>query len=233
MATTPSRSLKLRLSLFLAALLLGAGASAREPSQQSSNLPDPVVDSALVKSGGQQTAVFAGGCFWGVQAVFQHVTGVVSATSGYSGGDAGSARYDTVSRGRSGHAESVRVVFDPAKITYGKLLKVFFSVAHDPTQLNRQGPDSGTQYRSAIFTSSPEQEKIARAYVAQLDAASVYPARIVTQIAPLAAFYPAEDYHQDFFARNPNQGYCMAVAAPKVAKFRKTFSSRLKKAAAE
>lgn len=215
-------SLPILFTLVLAVLFLNTAASAGE---QFVKLPDPALDTPPTKGAGQQTAVFAGGCFWGVQAVFQHVNGVVSATSGYSGGDAASAHYETVSEGRSGHAESVRVVFDPAKISYGQLLKVFFSVAHDPTQLNRQGPDSGTQYRSAIFTASPEQERIARAYVAQLDRAKAYPARIVTQINPLNAFYPAEDYHQDYLRLHPDQPYIVFNDLPKLAQLKRQFPS--------
>lgn len=179
--------------------------------------------SAAAGAGQTQTAVFAGGCFWGVQAVFQHVSGVVSATSGYAGGEAASARYEIVSGGKSGHAEAVRVVFDPAKLSYGQLLKVFFAVAHDPTQLNRQGPDYGTQYRSAIFTTSPEQEEIVRAYVAQLDKDRIYPGRIVTQIGPLKAFYPAEDYHQDYLRLHPDQPYIVTNDLPKLAELKRRF----------
>lgn len=193
--------------------------------EMTPKLPDPAVDAPLNKAAGQQVAVFAGGCFWGVQAVFQHVNGVLSATSGYSGGDAGSARYETVSGGRSGHAEAVRVVYDPAKVSYGQLLKVFFSVAHDPTQLNRQGPDHGPQYRSAVFTNGAEQEKIVRAYVAQLDQAKAYPARIVTQVAPLATFYPAEAYHQDYLRLHPNQPYIVINDLPKLAALKREFAT--------
>ena len=203
------------LALFLA-VPSGAG-------EAGLKLPDPAQDIAASKRPGQQAAVFAGGCFWGVQAVFQHLNGVLSATSGYSGGEASSARYETVSGGRSGHAEAVRVVYDPAKISYGQLLKVFFSVAHDPTQLNRQGPDRGTQYRSAIFAADAEQEKTARAYVAQLDQAKAFPARIVTQIAPLSAFYPAEDYHQDYLRLHPNQPYIVINDLPKLAALKQRF----------
>jgi peptide-methionine (S)-S-oxide reductase len=152
----------------------------------------------------QQTAVFAGGCFWGVEAVFEHVKGVSDVVSGYAGGKAETAQYEMVGTGRTGHAESVQVTFDPAQISYGKLLQIFFSVAHDPTQLNRQGPDEGTQYRSAIFYNSPEQKRVAEAYIQQLAAAKVFRRQIVTQVAPLPAFYPAEEYHQNFIERNPN-----------------------------
>src|SRR5579872_3827421 len=163
------------------------------------------------------------GCFWGVQAVFQHVKGVIKATSGYSGGSAKTAEYETVSTGETGHAESVEVVYDPSQITYGELLRVFFSVAHDPTQLNRQGPDQGTQYRSSVFYSSDEQKRIAEAYIAQLDKAGVFPRRIVTQVVPLQAFYPAEAYHQNYAALHPYQPYIVYNDAPKVEHLRQEF----------
>src|SRR5260221_190195 len=156
------------------------------------NFPDPAKDETLAAAKGQQTAVFAGGCFWGIQAVFKHTKGVISSTSGYSGGEANTADYETVSMGNSGHAESVQVVYDPAITTLGSLLKIFFSVAHDPTQLNRQGPDSGTQYRSVLFYSDPEQKKIIAAYIAQLDSAHVFKKPIVTQVVGNKIFYPAE-----------------------------------------
>jgi peptide-methionine (S)-S-oxide reductase len=182
----------------------------------AAGFPDPTVDEPLAKASTQEEAVFAGGCFWGVQAVFQHVRGVVSATSGYAGGTAATANYETVSGGRTGHAESVEIVYDPAKVTYGQLLKVFFAVAHDPTQLDRQGPDTGAQYRSEIFTMNAEQERIADAYVARLDASHVFPGRIVTKVAALPAFYPAEDYHQNFAARHPDYPYIVINDWPKV-----------------
>jgi peptide-methionine (S)-S-oxide reductase len=178
--------------------------------------PDPVVDDKHAK--GIQTAVLAGGCFWCVEAVFQQIEGVEKVVSGYSGGDAASAHYEIVSTGRTGHAESVQVTFDPQKISYGQLLKVFFDVAHDPTQLNRQGPDVGTQYRSAIFYSSPEQKRIAEAYIKQLDQAKAFRSPIVTQVVELKAFYPAEGYHQNYCNRNPRNPYVQSVAMPKVEK---------------
>jgi len=181
------------------------------------------VDASKAAKSGQQAAVVAGGCFWGIQAVFQHVKGVVSATSGYSGGEARTADYEVVSTGETGHAESVKVTYDPSQITYGELLRVFFSVAHDPTQLNRQGPDEGTQYRSVIFYSDDEQKKIAEAYIAQLDQAKVYSRRIVTQVVPLKAFYPAEAYHQDYATRHPDQPYIVYNDAPKVAHLKQQF----------
>jgi len=171
----------------------------------------------------EQNAVVAGGCFWGIQAVFQHVKGVISATSGYAGGSAKSAEYELVSTGETGHAESVKIIYDPSKITYGQLLRVFFSVAHDPTQLNRQGPDEGTQYRSSIFYGTEEQKRIAEAYVAQLDKSKVFQRPIVTQILALKAFYPAEAYHQDYAALHPNNPYIMYNDAPKVAHLREQF----------
>jgi peptide-methionine (S)-S-oxide reductase len=195
-------------------------------AERSVALPDAAIDATLAHGASQpQTAVFSGGCFWGVQAVFEHVNGVVSATSGYSGGTMKDPSYEDVSSGSTGHAESVRVVYDPARITYGQLLKVFFSVAHDPTQLNRQGPDSGTQYRSALFYLTPEQEKIARAYTQQLDAAHVFGRPIVTQLAPLSAFYVAEGYHQDYARLHPDNPYIVINDLPKVAALKTQFPS--------
>src|SRR5690349_15360407 len=186
-------------------------------------IPAPVVDAPRASIAAKQTAVISGGCFWGVQAMFQHVKGVISATSGYSGGSAQTAEYETVSTGETGHAKSVQIVYDPSQITYGELLRVFFSVAHDPTQLNRQGPDQGTQYRSSIFYSSDEQKRIAEAYIAQLDKAGVFPRRIVTQVVPLQAFYPAEAYHQNYAALHPYQPYIVYNDAPKVEHLRQEF----------
>lgn len=171
----------------------------------------------------EQTAVFAGGCFWGVDAVFKHVKGVSNVVSGYAGGSAASAHYEMVSAGTTGHAEAVRVSFDPAQVSYQQLLEVFFSVAHDPTQLNRQGPDVGSQYRSAIFYTSAGQQQLAQRHIRQLTAAGVFPAAIVTQIAPLQQFYPAEDYHQNFLALHPNQPYIVMHDLPKLAQLRKQF----------
>lgn len=180
-------------------------------------LPEPAVDTPTAAASSQATAVFAGGCFWGVEAVFKHVKGVASATSGYSGGAAATAKYPLVGSGMTGHAESVEVKYDPSKVTYGQLLLVFFSVAHDPTQLNRQGPDWGSQYRSAIFFTSPEQERVAKAYIAQLDAAKTFPKPIVTEVTPLKAFYAAEDYHQNYLALHPNEPYIVHNDLPKLA----------------
>jgi peptide-methionine (S)-S-oxide reductase len=186
-------------------------------------VPAPTVDAAKTAKSGEQTAVVAGGCFWGIQAVFQHVKGVKSATSGYSGGEAKTAQYEIVSTGETGHAESVKITYDPARVTYGELLRVFFSVAHDPTELNRQGPDDGTQYRSVVFYGNDEQKKIAEAYIAQLDKAKVFPRAIVTQVVPLKAFYPAEAYHQDYATLHPDQPYIVYNDAPKVAHLRQQF----------
>jgi peptide-methionine (S)-S-oxide reductase len=174
---------------------------------------------------GEETVVFAGGCFWGVQAVFQRVRGVTKAVSGYAGGSAGTARYELVSRGTTGHAESVEVTWDPARVSYAQLLEVFFTVAHDPTELNRQGPDVGTQYRSAIFFTTPAQKTGAQAYIDQLAAAKKFPRAVVTQVVPLAGFYRAEDYHQDYFNRHPDQPYIVYNDWPKVDSLRKAFPS--------
>ncbi len=207
--------------IFLLFLILVAGTVAC--SAGSAAVPGPAVDSVKAAAPGQQTAVIAGGCFWGIQAVFQHVKGVISATSGYSGGDAKTAQYEIVSTGETGHAESVKITYDPSQVTYGELLRVFFSVAHDPTQLNRQGPDDGTQYRSVIFYGSQEQKKIADAYIAQLDKSKVFSGAIVTQVVPLQAFYPAEAYHQDYATRHPDQLYIVYNDAPKVAHLKQQF----------
>ncbi|MGA2135709.1 MAG: peptide-methionine (S)-S-oxide reductase MsrA [Bryobacteraceae bacterium] len=180
--------------------------------------PDPALDNKTLQ--GDQTAVLAGGCFWCMEAVFQQIEGVKKVVSGYSGGDAASAHYEIVSTGTTGHAESVKVTFDPRRISYGQVLKVFFDVAHDPTELNRQGPDYGSQYRSAIFYGNSEQKRIAEAYIKQLNDAKVFHAPIVTQVVELKAFYPAEEHHQNFCNRNPHNPYVMGVAQPKVDKVR-------------
>lgn len=181
------------------------------------------MDNPVAPSRGQEVAVLSGGCFWGVQAVFEHTRGVLSATSGYAGGTAEAANYKTVSSGNSGHAESVRVIFDPSQITYGQILMIFFSVAHNPTELDKQGPDWGPQYRSAVFYTSPEQKKIAEAYIAQLNAAKIYTQKIVTQVAALAGFYPAESYHQDYVKHHPNDPYIVINDLPKLSAFRRQF----------
>ena len=184
-------------------------------------LPNPVIDAPLANTKGEQTAVIAGGCFWGIQAVFEHVKGVVSVSAGYSGGSADTAHYEMVSEGNTGHAESVRIKYDPSRISYGQLLKVYFAVAHDPTELNRQGPDTGSQYRSAIFYSNAEQKRIADAYIAQLNKAGVFKRPIVTQVVALKAFYEAEAYHQDYAVHHPNEPYIAINDLPKVAELRK------------
>jgi peptide-methionine (S)-S-oxide reductase len=189
----------------------------------TSAVPYPAVDAPIATSKGEQTAVVAGGCFWGIQAVFQHVKGVINATSGYSGGVAKTAEYELVSTGDTGHAESVRIAYDPSQITYGQLLQVFFSVAHDPTQLNRQGPDTGSQYRSVVFYNSDEQKQIAEAYIVQLEKARIFTHQIVTQVVPLKAFYPAEAYHQDYATRHPHDLYIVYNDAPKVVHLRQEF----------
>lgn len=183
-------------------------------------LPSPALDEPRT-SAREATAVFAGGCFWGVQAVFQHTKGVLGAVSGYAGGAKDTANYDSIGSGRTGHAESVQVRFNPKLISYGRLLQIYFSVAHDPTQLNRQGPDSGTQYRSALFYQSASQQQVAKSYIAQLDAAKVYPAKIVTTLTPLQAFYPAEAYHQDYATLHPNQPYIAQFDLPKLASLKR------------
>ena len=188
-------------------------------------VPPPVSDLATDNSA-SQVAVFAGGCFWGVQGVYQHVTGVTSAVSGYAGGGKGSAHYDSVGRGDSGHAEAVRISYDPSQVSYGALLQIFFSVAHDPTQLNRQGPDVGTQYRSTIFPTDTRQADVAKAYIAQLNAAHAFDAPIVTTIEPDRAFYPAEDYHQDYLTLHPEQPYIAINDLPKIAGLKRLFPAR-------
>ncbi len=192
-------------------------------AKKASEIPAPAIDATLAASPGEESVVFAGGCFWGVQAVFQHVKGVISATSGYSGGEAKTAQYEVVSSGSTGHAESVKVVFDPSQVTYGQLLHVFFSVAHDPTELNRQGPDEGTQYRSVVFYSTPDQLRITKAYIEQLNSVHAFKNAIVTQVVPLQGFYPAERYHQNYATVHPNDMYIMMNDAPKVKNLRQAF----------
>ena len=209
-------------SLFLM-IIFGGAIACNAGDKSMAAIPSPAVDAPLASNKTEQTAVVAGGCFWGIQAVFQHVKGVISATSGYSGGESKTAEYELVSNGDTGHAESVKIVFDPSQITYGQLLRVFFSVAHNPTELDRQGPDTGTQYRSVIFFSSDEQKKVAEAYIAQLDKARAFPRPIVTQLVPLKAFYPAEGYHQDYARRHPHDLYIVYNDAPKVAHLQQEF----------
>ena len=210
----------LRSSLAATAAVLTMACSA---AATVGTLPDPAVDTPKAATPGQATAVFAGGCFWGVEAVFKHVKGVSASTSGYSGGSQATAKYMLVGTGATGHAESVEVKYDPSQVTYGQLLRVFFSVAHDPTQLNRQGPDWGTQYRSAIFYATPEQERVAKAYIAQLGAAKVYSKPIVTEVTPLKAFYSAEEYHQNYLERNPDQPYIVINDMPKLVALKEQF----------
>jgi len=195
----------------------GTRAAARSP------IPAAAADAPLAATPGKQTAVFAGGCFWGTQSVFERVKGVIDTTAGYAGGSSETATYDQVTTETTGHAESVRVVYDPSKITYGQLLRVFFSVAHDPTQLNRQGPDVGTSYRSAIFYSTEEQHRVAQAYIAQLDAAHAFPKAIVTEVTPLKGFYDAESYHQDYALHNPENPYILVCDRPKVEALKQQF----------
>lgn len=186
-------------------------------------IPAAKVDVALASASGRQTAVFAGGCFWGTQAVFERVKGVVATRAGYSGGSAATATYDQVTTETTGHAESVEVVYDPSRLTYGQLLRIFFSVAHNPTELNRQGPDVGTSYRSAIFYSTPDQKRIAEAYIAQLNAAKVFSGPIVTQVVPLKGFYRAEDYHQDYALHHPGDPYIQVCDRPKIEALKQQF----------
>jgi len=207
------------MSKVLEAMVLAAAAS----------FPDPSIDLDRAAAKGKQTAVIAGGCFWCTEAVFEPLTGVDKVVSGYAGGKADMAKYDLVAAGRTDHAEAIEITFDPAKISYGRLLKIFFSVAHDPTQLNRQGPDWGRQYRSAIFYAGPDQKRVAEAYIQQLSAAKVFDKPIVTLVAPLERFYPAEDYHQDFVKQNRFHPYVVVNARPKIEKLKKTYPELLKK----
>ncbi len=231
MSESPTRLAKqptyLRSSVMMAVLAIFAGVGLVNPgsaAEVAHAIPAPAVDEAA--SDGQatsETAVLAGGCFWGVQGVFQHVSGVTSAVSGYSGGEKSTAHYEMVGSGGTGHAESVRVTFDPRKISYGRILQIYFSVAHDPTQLNRQGPDVGTQYRSAIFPANAEQARVAKAYIAQLNQARVYNAAIVTKIEPGREFYAAEDYHQDYMTLHPAQPYIVFNDLPKIDDLKEMF----------
>jgi peptide-methionine (S)-S-oxide reductase len=217
-----SRSRSLFL-LLVAATVLFVLSALHNSTQAATALPDAALDDKLAPQKGHATLVLAGGCFWGLQAVFEHVKGVNHVTAGYSGGTLKNPNYEQVSSGETGHAESIEINYDPAKITLGTLLKIFFSVAHDPTQLNRQGPDTGTQYRSVIFFNSEDQQRIAQAYVKQLDDTKLFPDRIVTQIVPFVAFYRAEDYHQDYAAHHPENPYIAQCDAPKVKHLREQF----------
>ena len=210
-------ALKLGFTLFLVGGITACGMATASVTA----IPDPILDAPLTSARGEQTAVLAGGCFWGVEAVFEHVKGVIKVTSGYSGGSASTAQYETVSTGETGHAESVRIIYDPSQISYGRLLRVFFAVAHDPTELNRQGPDTGSQYRSAIFYGNEEQQRIAEAYIVQLNKARVFRAPIVTKVTALQSFYEAEGYHQGYLDRHPDEPYIVINDLPKVKNLRK------------
>jgi peptide-methionine (S)-S-oxide reductase len=212
--------------LTFAAVLLAGGLALRGlPSVAESvrSIPPPILDEPASPQATSEVAVLAGGCFWGVQGVFQHVEGVISAVSGYAGGSAKTAHYEMVGTNKTGHAEAVRVTFDPRRVSYGRILQIYFSVAHDPTELNRQGPDVGTQYRSAIFPTSPEQAHIAEAYIAQLNQSHVFDAPVVTKIEPGREFFPAEDYHQDFLTRNPRHPYIVINDLPKIENLKRLF----------
>jgi len=222
-----SGTIWIRLSLVFIAILavvlvMGGRRMASVAQAERGPIPAPELDEH-VQGPHSETAVFAGGCFWGVQSVFQRVKGVTATTAGYSGGTKETANYNDVSSESTTHAEAVKVVFDPSKVSYGTLLRIFFSVVHDPTQLNRQGPDVGTSYRSAIFFTTPEQQKIAAAYISQLDTAHVFPKKIVTQVTPLKSFYDGEDYHQDYAEKNPNNPYIQVCDVPKIAGLKQQF----------
>lgn len=233
MNTGKQSSALFKLMIVIAALaitvLLFTAASKANADDSSVALPNPSVDAPLASTHGTQTAILAGGCFWGIQDVFQHVKGVKEATSGYSGGSVASPDYEEVSSGNTGHAESVKITFDPSQVSYGQLLQVFFSVAHDPTELDRQGPDTGTQYRSVIFYGDEEQQHIAQAYISQLQQAKLFSAPIVTEVVPLKAFYTAEDYHQNFATLHPDNPYIAINDAPKVEHLRLQFPALYKK----
>lgn len=219
-----ARSIALLLSGALLMLSVSAcNAVSADADAGARPLPPPALDAPKAAAPREEVAVFAGGCFWGIQAVFEHIKGVDQATAGYAGGSAKTAHYDMVSDGDTGHAESVRVSFNPARVSYGTLLRVFFSVALDPTERNRQGPDVGSQYRSVIFYTSPEQQRIASAYVAQLTTAKVFPRPIATQLMPLPAFYPAEAYHQDYYRKHPDSLYIVINDRPKVERLQQLF----------
>ena len=218
----------LRATLLAAAVAIPAAGLVLfdQPSRAadaSQVVPAPIVDAHPADAHAPQTAVLSGGCFWGVQGVFQHVRGIERVVAGYSGGAADTANYETVSDGGTGHAESVQITYDPAQISYGQILRIFFSVALDPTEVNRQGPDSGTQYRSEVFYATPEQGQVARAYIAQLDQAHAFARPIATRVDPLTGFYPAEAYHQDYLTRHPNNPYIVINDVPKVENLQRLF----------
>ncbi|MGZ5892414.1 MAG: peptide-methionine (S)-S-oxide reductase MsrA [Caldimonas sp.] len=219
------RSAVMTLAGWAGALALSAGAlhpTGASAAESAVKIPAPAIDETA-NAAGVQTAVFAGGCFWGVQGVFQRVNGVIQAVSGYSGGQKATAHYELVGSGLTGHAESVKITYDPKKVSYGTLLQIYFSVAHAPTQLNRQDPDSGTQYRSAVFYADPAQKQTTERYIAQLDAAKAYRSKIVTQVVPLTEFYPAEAYHQDYLTLHPESGYIARFDLPKIANLKSLF----------
>jgi peptide-methionine (S)-S-oxide reductase len=217
-----------RLGSFVRLLLFFAVFSTVACDAGYGQVPDFAARSQYLAGRGEQTAVLAGGCFWGVDAVFKHVKGVKSVVSGYSGGSVASAHYEAVSTGRTGHAESVKITYDPSQISYSDLLRIFFSVAHDPTELNRQGPDRGTQYRSVIFYANEDQKQIALAYIDQLNQAKVFPAPIVTQVVPLRGFYPAEEYHQNFLERHSHDPYIVQSDLPKLRQLQEAFPALYK-----
>jgi len=225
---SPARR-RLTLLCTAAALAVGAGLTlnASHAAESAVKIPAPAAD-ATTSASGTQTAVFAGGCFWGVQGVFQRVNGVVQAVSGYAGGAKETAQYEMVGTGMTGHAESVKITYDPKKVSYGTLLQIYFSVAHDPTQLNRQDPDNGPQYRSAVFYANAAQKETTEKYIAQLDATKAYPKKIVTQVTPLAAFYPAEGYHQDYLTLHPESGYIARFDLPKIANLSTMFPQQFR-----
>jgi peptide-methionine (S)-S-oxide reductase len=225
-AATGAKVLEEQMNILRALLIVpfvGLAVTAARAAEPAVAIPAPALDAPA--AGGLQRIVLAGGCFWGVQAVYQHTKGVTAAVSGYAGGDKQTAHYEMVGSGRTGHAESVAVTFDPRQISYGKILQIYFSVAHNPTELNRQGPDAGTQYRSAIFYADEEQKRIADAYIAELDKAHVFPRPIVTQLEPLHGFYPAEDYHQDFAVLHPSYPYIVFNDLPKVDNLKRLFAA--------
>jgi peptide-methionine (S)-S-oxide reductase len=225
-AATGAKVLEEQMNILRALLIVpfvGLAVTAARAAEPAVAIPAPALDAPA--AGGLQRIVLAGGCFWGVQAVYQHTKGVTAAVSGYAGGDKQTAHYEMVGSGRTGHAESVAVTFDPRQISYGKILQIYFSVAHNPTELNRQGPDAGTQYRSAIFYADEEQKRIANAYIAELDKAHLFPHPIVTQLEPLHGFYPAEDYHQDFAVLHPSYPYIVFNDLPKVDNLKRLFAA--------
>lgn len=216
-----------RSLIYAVQAVLIAASMARAGTQ--SEFPDPAVDIPPSEAQGQQTAVLAGGCFWGMEAVFEHLKGVSKVVSGFAGGQKSTAHYEAVSTGSTGHAESVQITYDPSRITFGQLLKVYFAVAHDPTELNRQGPDSGTQYRSAVFYANDEQKKVADSYIRQLDEMHVFSRPIVTQLVPLTGFYPAENYHQHYLDNHPDNPYIVYNDLPKLAALKKQFAGMCKR----